>query len=428
MSKPGTRTAASLVAAAALSVSVSVLPTAPSAVAADARPSGQAVSAKPAAASLKTLKARLRKAVKAQKAASAAVGTATAKVTAAKDAGTAAIFAFQAATVAADEARAKHATAKAALDRAQGYLANEGALWADLDQRTAAAQARVQALRDAYTAAEARRTELQDAVQSLRAEQSTAAGQQNAAAVEAGNLEAYDIPQTRDALNAALAAEHNALVTREDLQADFARRRAQWDDTRKNFGHWEGLRNGTWRALPALDDAEARLNQAQQDYAVAVARRQDVEGYFNTLVRRLEAARAAVAQWAAVFADLQRQIDGHAQPLADRSAAVRAASDALSSYQTNTVEPLYRERDKLAQDIQAAKANLPSLVAAEKPLAAAVAQTAAALAAAAPAHDAAQAVIDAATSILTQARADLVRATSKVARIKKQIRKAKGRR
>lgn len=427
MSKSGSRTAASLVAAAALSVSSSLAVAAPSAVAADARPSSQAVSAKPAAASLKALKARLRKAVKAQKAASAAVGAASAKVSAAKDAGTAAIFAFQAATVAADEARAKHATAKAALDRAQGYLANEGALWADLDQRTAAAQARVQALRDAYTAAEARRTELQDAVQSLRAQQTTAATNQNEAAAYASTL-ASEIQQARSSYNAALAAEQNAWNVKEAYREDFLRRKAQWDDTRKVNGHWEGLRNGTWRQVAGLDEAEALLDRAQADYNQAKNQRLDVENYLSSLEARMVRVQADISHWAAVFADLQRQVDGYAQPLADQSAAVRAASDALSAYQANTVEPLYRERDKLAQDIQAAKANLPSLVAAEKPLAAAVAQTAAALAAAAPAHDAAQAVIDAATSVLTQAKADLVRATSKVTRLKKQIRKAKGRR
>lgn len=421
MSKSGLRTAASLVAAAALSVSL----TAPAAVADAPRP-GQAVAAKPSAASLKVLKARLRKAVAAKKKADAAVATATKKVQAARAAGTPAVFAFQAAAVALDEARAKHGPAKEALDRAQGLVANEGALWADLDQRLSAAGAGYQPLRLAHEAAVARNTELQNAVQSLRAQQNTASATQNEAAAHASSLASNDIPQAQNALNAAWANEQQAFNTKERLRVDFENRRAQWDDTRKRNGHWEGLRNGTWRQVPGLDDAEALLERAQAEYNQTKNQRLDIEGYLNQLNARLAAVQADIASWAAVVADLQRQIDAYAQPLANQAAAVAATRQTMNAYFAQHVQPLHDEADELTKDLKAAKADLPALVAAEKPLAAAVAQATAALAAATPAQQSAQAAIDAASRVLAGARADLVTATEKVRKLKKQVRKARG--
>ena len=113
------------------------------------------MAAKPAAASLKALKAKLRKAVKRRRRRPLRSRTATTKLQAAKEAGTPAIFAFQAASVALDDARTKHAAAKAALDRAQGLVANENTLWADLEKRMAAAEAGYAPLRDARDAAQA---------------------------------------------------------------------------------------------------------------------------------------------------------------------------------------------------------------------------------------------------------------------------------
>lgn len=423
MSKSGLRTAASLVAAAALSVFL----VAPAAVADEPRPS-QAVAAKPAAASLKTLKARLRKAVAAKKKADAAVAAATKKLQAARAAGTPAVFAFQAASVALDEARAKHAPAKAALDRAQSLVANEGALWADLDKRLNAAGAGYQPLRQAHDAAVARHTELQNAVQSLRAQQSTASANQNDAAAHAASLASNDIPQAQSSLNAAWAREQQAFATKEAYREDFARRKAQWDATRKNLGHWEGLRDGRWRPVPGLDDAEALLDRAQAEYNQAKNQRADIEGYLNQLNARLAAVQADIAHWAAVVADLQHQIDAYAQPIADQAAAVASARQAMDAYFAQHVQPLYDEADQLTQDLKAAKADLPALVAAEQPLAAAVAQATAALAAAAPAQQSAQAAIDAASRALSGARSDLVAKSSKVRKLKKQIRKAKRRR
>lgn len=433
--KTGTRTAAFLTAA-ALSVPLSVSMAAPAALAAD---TGRAVSGVAArgespqvdarqAATLKKLKARLRKAVKAKRSAATAVGTATTKLQALRDAGTAAIFTYQGASVALDEARAKHAAAKAALDRTQNLVTNENALWADLEQRMNAAEAGYQPLRAAYDAAVARRTELQNAVQALRTQQTAAGASQNEAATVAGNLEGVEIPQAQDSYNAAWAAEQRAFEYMEACRVDFANRRAQWDDTRKRNGHWEALRNGTWRLVPGLDDAEAELDRATANYNKSVSQRLDVEQYLNMLTAKLAEVRADIQRYADIVADLQRQIDAYAQPLADQNAAVNAASAAMDAYYTKNVDPLYREADQLRKDLEAAKANLPALIAAEKPLADAVTQASAALAAATPAYQSAQAAIDAAEVVLTKARDALGKAESKVKKLKKQIRKAKGRR
>jgi chromosome segregation ATPase len=432
--KTGTRTAAWLTAA-ALSVSLSVSVAAPAALAADtsgaasgvaARGEGQRIDARQAA-TLKKLKARLRKAVKAKKRAAIAVDTATTKLQALRDAGTAAIFTYQGASVALDEARAKHATAKAALDRTQSLVANEGALWADLNQRMTAAQAGYQPLRAAYDAAVARRTELQNAVQALRTQQTTAWANQNEAAVAASNVQA-DISQAQDAYSAAWAAEQRAWDYKEACRTDFERRKAQWDATRKNFGHWEGLRNGTWRPVPGLDDAEALLDRAQAEYNQKKDERANIENHLAQLNARLAEIQADIQRWADVAADLQRQIDAHAQPLADQSAAVTAASAAMDAYYAQHIDPLRKEADQLRTDLEAAKANLPALVAAEKPLADAVTQASAALAAATPAFQSAQAAIDAAELVMAKARDALAKAESTVKKLKKQIRKAKSRR
>jgi chromosome segregation ATPase len=424
--KSGNRAAALLVAA-ALSVPLS----APAASGADTRPvsatESRAVHAKPAAASVKELKARLRKAVKAKRRASAAVETATTKLQALREAGTAAIFAYQSASVALDEARAKHAAAKAALDTAQRLVDSEAALWADLEKRMATAQAGYKPLRDAYDAASARQVELQNAVQGLRARQTTAWANQNEAAAAASNV-AAEISQVQDAHSAAWAAEQQAWDHKEACRLDFERRKAQWDDTRKRNGYWEGLRNGTWRPVPGLDDAEALLDRAQAEYNQRKAQRLDIEAHLNQLNVQLNDIQEASRHWGNVAADLQRQIDAYAQPLADQAAAVTAASAAMNAYTTQHIDPLYKEQDKLRADLAKAKADLPALVAAEKPLADAVTQASATLAAATPAHDAAQAGIDAAQMALTQARTDLGTAESKVRKLKKKIRKARGRR
>ncbi|CUR62428.1 exported hypothetical protein [metagenome] len=428
--KTGTRTAAFLTAA-ALSVSMA----APAALAADTSRAASGVAARAEspqvdarqAATLKELKARLRKAVKAKRRAATAVGTATTKLQALRDAGTAAIFTYQGASVALDEARAKHAAAKAALDRTQGLVANEDALWADLRQRMTTAEAGYQPLRAAYDAAVAKRTELQNAVQALRTQQNTAWANQNEAAVAASNVQA-EIVQVRDALDAARAAEQRALAYAEDCRLDFARRKAQWDDTRKRNGHWEGLRDGTWRPAAGLDDAEALLEQALVEVKMAQSRVADVQNHLAQLNAKLVEIEDAIQYWADVAADLQRQIDAYDRPLADQNAAVTAASAAMDAYYAQHIDPLHKEADQLRKDLEAAKANLPALIAAEKPLADAVTQASAALAAATPAYQSAQAAIDAAEVVLTKARDALGKAESKVKKLKKQIRKAKSRR
>ncbi|KQV71315.1 hypothetical protein ASC64_04535 [Nocardioides sp. Root122] len=432
--KTGTRTASWLTAA-ALSVSLSVSMAAPAALAADTSREASGVSARTEshgidarqAATLKELKARLRKAVKAKRKKATAVGTATTRLQALRDAGTAAIFTYQGASVALDEARAKHAAAKAALDRTQGLVANEDALWADLRQRMTTAEAGYQPLRAAYDAAVARRTELQNAVQALRTQRETALANQNEAAVAASNVQA-EIAQAKDALNAARADEQRALAYVEDCRLDFARRQAQWDDTRKRNGHWEGLRNGTWRPVAGLDDAEALLERAVAELRAAESRVADVLNHLNQLDAQLTEIQTAIQHWADVAADLGRQIDGYAQPLADQDAAVASASAAMDAYYAQHIDPLHKEADQLRTDLEAAKANLPALVAAEKPLADAVTQASAALAAATPAYQSAQAAIDAAELVLTKARDALGKAESKVKKLKKQIRKAKSRR
>lgn len=432
--KTGTRTAAWLTAA-ALSVSLSVSMAAPAALAADTSRAASGVAARGEspqvdarqAATLKALKARLRKAVKAKKNAATAVGTATTKLQALRDAGTAAIFTYQGASVALDEARAKHAAAKAALDRTQGLVANEDALWTDLRQRMATAEAGYQPLRAAYDAAVAKRTELQNAVQALRTQQNTAWANQNEAAVAASNVQA-DLTRVQDAFNAAWAAEQRAFEYKEACRIDFANRKAQWDDTRKRNGHWEGLRNGTWRLVPGLDDAEALLDQAQAEYNKAKAQRLDIEAHLAQLNAKLVEIQNAIQYWADVAADLQRQIDAYDRPLADQNAAVNAASAAMDAYYAQHIDPLHKEADQLRKDLEAAKANLPALIAAEKPLADAVTQASAALAAATPAYQSAQAAIDAAEVVLTKARDALGKAESKVKKLKKRIRKAKSRR
>ena len=432
--KTGTRTASWLTAA-ALSVSLSVAMAAPAALAADTGRAASGVTARGEdpqvdarqAATLKQLKARLRKAVKAKRNAATAVGTATTKLQALRDAGTAAIFTYQGASVALDEARAKHAAAKAALDRTQNLVTNEDALWADLEQRMSAAEAGYQPLRAAYDAAVARRTELQNAVQALRTQQTTAWANQNEAAVAASNVQG-EIVQVQDAYNAAWAAEQRAFEYMEACRVDFANRKAQWDDTRKRNGHWEALRNGTWRLVPGLDDAEALLDRAQAEYNQAQDQRLNVEGHLAQLNARLTEIQADIQRWADVAADLGRQIDAYAQPVADQSAAVNAASAAMDAYYTKNVVPLHQEADQLRRDLEAAKANLPALIAAEKPLADAVTQASAALAAATPAYQSAQAAIDAAEVVLSRARDALGKAESKVKKLKKQIRKAKSRR
>lgn len=426
MKTASTRTkAAALVAATALTLGI----TAQAASAAEPTQPGQTsgsasqqVWAKPK--TIKSLKRALAKAKRAEKQASQAVSTSQAALTTAQESGASAVSTYQAAFTAADEARGKHRPAKAALDRAQYVVTNEQALFDELFKRVQAAEAAAKPLKDARDAASAKVTELRNTENAILAQRTTASQNQSAAATVAGNLGAYDIPAAQDQYRAAVAAETNAWNAKEAARVDFANRKAQWDDTRKSGGKWQGLRNGTWRFVPGLDDAEALLDQRQAAYNQAKNQRQDIEGYLGVLNQKAANAQADIAYWAAQFSALNDQYNAARANTSAASTAYNQAREAYDAYVKANIEPLYDEADALWDEISAAKKNLPALIAAEKPLAEAVTQAVAALDAATPAYQQAQGQIDAASTGLATATSQHATAQAKVKALKKAIKKA----
>jgi chromosome segregation ATPase len=373
--------------------------------------------------SIKKLRRALAKANKAKKAAAKQVTVTTAAVQVAQGRAAGPAQAFAPAEAALTTARDAYAPAKAALDRAQHLVTNEQALYNEIFKKIEAAEAAAKPLRDAYNAANAKVTELRNTENAILASRNTASQNQNNAATAAYNIY-LEMTAAQDQYNAALTAEQNAWNLKEAARTDFANRKAQWDDTRKVNGLWQGLRNGTWRFVPGLDDAEALLNQRQAEYNRAKNQRQDIEGYLGSLNQRHAAAQADINYWAAQFAALNDQYNA---ARANTSAAITAANqarDKWNAYVDANVKPLYTQADNLYKEIEAAKKNLPALVAAEKPLAAAVAQAQAALDAVAPAHQAAQAALAQANTDLAGAQATLVKATKRAKVAKKKLKKA----